>query len=88
MEDKKVIRSNQHGFTKGKLCLTNLINSCDELIDLVDKGRAVGIVYLNLSKAFDIVSHKILLEKLLKYGLDEQTVKCIESCLNAKLKGW
>lgn len=29
VKDEKVIRSNQHGFIKEHLCLTNLINFCD-----------------------------------------------------------
>jgi len=47
MENKKVIRSSQHGFTKGKSCLTNLKNSYDEITGLVNEGRAVDIVYLD-----------------------------------------
>ena len=38
---------------------------------LVDEGRAVDIDYLNYSKAFDIISHKIHIKKLLNYVLDE-----------------
>ncbi|KAK4807097.1 hypothetical protein QYF61_018438 [Mycteria americana] len=72
-KDEKIIRSSQHGFTKGKSCLTNLITFYDETTGLVDEGRAVDIVYLDFSKAFNTVSHKILIEKLLTYGLDEQT---------------
>jgi len=37
---------------------------------LVDKGKAVDIVYLDFSKAFDTVSHRILLRKLAAHSLD------------------
>ena len=75
MDDKKIIRNSQHGFTKGKSCLTNVITFYDEMTGLVDKGRAVDIPYLDFNKAFDTVSHKILTDKLLMYGLDKQTVR-------------
>jgi len=78
MKDKKVIGSSQHVFTKWKSCLTNLITFCDETTGWVVEGIAVDMVCLNLSKAFDTVFHKIFIEKLLKCGLDEETVRWIE----------
>ena len=45
-------------------------------------GGAVDVVYLNFSKASNTVSNNILIEKLLVYGLDKQTVSWVESCLN------
>ena len=71
VEEKKVIRSSQHGFTKGKSYLTNLIAFYNGMTRWVDEGRAVDVVYLVFSKAFDTVSHNILLGKLRKCGLDE-----------------
>ena len=68
MNNKKIIRISQHGFTKGKSCMTNLINFYDEMTVLVDEGRAVDIVYMGFRKALDTVSQKILLEKLLCMG--------------------
>jgi len=53
MEEKNVIRSSQHGFTKGKSCLTNLIAFHDGMTGWVDERRTVGVVYLSFSKAFD-----------------------------------
>jgi len=84
VEEKKVIRSSQHGFTKGKSCLTNLIAFYDDMTGWVDEGRAVDVVYLVFSKAFDTISHNILLEKLRKCGLDEWSVKWIENWLNGR----
>ncbi|GAB0178440.1 mitochondrial enolase superfamily member 1 [Grus japonensis] len=82
VEEKKVIGSARHGFTKGKSCLTNLITFCDGITGWVDEGRAVDVVYLDFSKAFDTVSHNILISKLRKRGLDEWTVRWVGNWLN------
>ncbi|CAM5078510.1 unnamed protein product [Eretmochelys imbricata] len=82
LEERKVIRNNQHGFTKGKSCLTNLIAFYDEITGSVDEGKAVDVLFLDFSKAFDMVSHSILASKLKKCGLDEWTIRWIESWLD------
>ncbi|GAB0180142.1 mitochondrial enolase superfamily member 1 [Grus japonensis] len=84
VEEKKVFGSSQHGFTKGKSCLTNLIAFCDGMTSWVDEGRAVDGVYLDFSKAFDTISHNILIGKLRKCGLDEWTVRWIENWLDGR----
>ncbi|KAJ7423789.1 hypothetical protein BTVI_08759 [Pitangus sulphuratus] len=66
MENKKVIRSSQRGFTKGKSCLTNLIAFYDKTTTWRNDEGAVDAVYFNFSKAFDMVSHNILTGKLKK----------------------
>ena len=71
IKDKRVIRGSQHGFTKGKSCLTNLIAFYEEVTRWIDDGKAVDVVYLDFSRAFDTVSHSILAAKLRKCGLDD-----------------
>ena len=61
LQGKQAIRPSQHGFMKGRSCLTNLI-FYDQVTCLVDEGKAVDVVYLDMIKAFDTVSHSILLK--------------------------
>jgi len=64
MENKEVIGESQHGFTKGKSCLTDLIACYDEVTALVNKRGGTDAIYTDLSKAFDSVAHDILFSKL------------------------
>jgi len=47
-----LIESSQHGFTKGKSCLTNLLDFFEEVTRELDHGNCVDLVYLDFAKAF------------------------------------
>ncbi|KAJ7405760.1 RNA-directed DNA polymerase from mobile element jockey-like protein [Willisornis vidua] len=85
---EKVTGSSQHGMTKGKSFLTNPIAFYDGMAGLVNKGRALDVVYLHFSKASDTVSHNILIGKLRKCGLDEWIVRWIKTWLNSRAQSF
>ena len=84
VRDNRGIRPSQHGFTKGRSCLTNLISFYDPVTRLVDEGKAVDVVYLDFSKAFDTVSHSILLQQLAVRGLDRYTLGWVRNWLEGR----
>jgi len=84
VKDNKGIRPSQHGFMKGRSCWTNLISFYDQMTRLGDEGKAVDVVYLDFSKAFDTVPHNILLEKLAAHGLDGCTLRWVQNWLNGR----
>lgn len=44
MKDKEVIWNSQHGFTRVRQCLNNLMAFCDQNIDSVDEGETSTVV--------------------------------------------
>ncbi|GAB0190683.1 mitochondrial enolase superfamily member 1 [Grus japonensis] len=83
-QDDQAIGPCQHGFMKGRSCLTNLISFYDKVTCLVDKAKAVDVVYLDFSKAFDTISPSILLEKLAAHCLDRHILHWVKNWLD----GW
>ncbi|KAK4830924.1 hypothetical protein QYF61_014297 [Mycteria americana] len=49
------------GLQRGKSCLINPLAYYDKMTGLVDDGRAVDVVYLDSSKAFETLSHNTLI---------------------------
>ncbi|KAK4821180.1 hypothetical protein QYF61_014667 [Mycteria americana] len=82
-QDNQVIKPSQHGFMKGRSCLTNPI-FYDEVSHLVDEGKAVDVVCLDFSKVFDTISHSILLEKLAAHALDGCTLCWVKNWLDGR----
>ncbi|KAK4819390.1 hypothetical protein QYF61_003661 [Mycteria americana] len=78
------IRPRQCGFMKGRSRLTNLLSFYNQVTCLVDEGKAVDVLYLDFSKAFDTVSHRILLEKLAAHGLGGCTLRWVKNWLDGR----
>lgn len=73
MQDKQGAR-----IRKGSSCLT-LISFYGQVVHLVVEGKALDIAYLEFSKAFETISHSILLKKLAARALC-----CIRNCLHSQ----
>ncbi|TRZ07610.1 hypothetical protein HGM15179_019496 [Zosterops borbonicus] len=61
-----------------------LTSMSGKVTHLVDEKKAVDVVYLDFSKAFDTVSHGILLEKLAAHDLDRYTLHWVQNWLGVQ----
>lgn len=64
---------NNHRFSKGKLCLTNLVEFCNGVTVFMDRGRTTDVIYQDLCRAFDAVPLNIFVSKLERSGFDKWT---------------
>ena len=74
----------QHGFMKGRSCLSNLLESFDIINDFLSEGETVDIFYLDFQKAFDSVPHYRLLVKLKSFGINNKILDTISDFLSGR----
>ena len=69
INDNKLLHEYQFGFQKGKSTYLAIMMLVDKITEALDQGGSVVGEFLDFSKAFDTVDHKILLQKMDNYGI-------------------
>jgi hypothetical protein len=82
LNDNSLLSKYQSGFRPKNSTLTALLQMCDEWHQNLDCGKLIGVVFLDIRKAFDSVDHKILLHKMkTQFGLTSIELGWFESYL-------
>ena len=81
-----IITDKQFGFIKGLSTESAIIKMLNNLISDLDKGKHVIGLFLDLSKAFDVISHEILTLKLKHYGFQSDTLALLKSYLSNRFQ--
>ena len=74
--------SPQYGFLPNRSCSTNLVQLTDDVAQSLHKNIGTDIIYFDFAKAFDTVSHDIILRKLKqKFNIDDRLLKFLQDYL-------
>ena len=76
-----IITSAQHGFMSCRSTVTNLLNCVNEWSACIDIRGCIDVLYIDIAKAFDSVSHEKLIFKLEKCGVRGKFLSWIRSFL-------
>jgi len=74
----------QHSFCKFRSCETQLIEFIDDVTRNLDDVKQTDVLIMDFSKAFDKVSHNLLIHKLKHYGIRGKVNNWIESFLSGR----
>lgn len=84
LKNNHLFDKEQHGFRPGKSVVTAGIDFVECVVDAIDKGYSATGIFMDLSKAFDSVSHDILIETLKSIGIVDLSLNWFTSYLNGR----
>ena len=84
LSNNDILVKNQHGFRKSHSTITSICKLMNHIYGNVNNLRDTFLIFLDFKKAFDTVSHEILINKLGGCGLDQRTLDWFNSYLSKR----
>jgi len=82
LETNEIITEHQSGFRKHYSCETAIQTVVDEWKLIVSEGKMVGVIFMDLKRAFETIDRERLLEKMYQYGIRGRVLEWFKSYLN------
>ena len=86
LQKHKLLADSQFGLRKQNSCRAALLTLTEKMYKGINKGKYFGMTQLDMSKAFDLVNHIILLQKLELYRCNNETIKWFTSSVHDRKK--
>ena len=84
LEREQLLSASQFGYRKQISTIDAILKSTEQIRLELNKKKNVTGSFLDLSKAFDSINHKILLRRLENIGFDEHATNLVENYLSKR----
>ena len=86
LENNKILSEHQSGFRKLYSCETAIQGIIDEWKLEISKGKMIGVIFMDLRRAFETVNRERLLEKLDQTGIRGKVLEWLKSYLSNRMQ--
>ena len=84
LEENNLLTNAQNAYRKGRGTETAVTKFVNDVLRGFDDNKFTIAVFLDLTKAFDCVSHEILIKKLEYYGINNLALNWVRTYLNSR----
>lgn len=81
-DSNNIVTKHQSGFKKQHSCETAIQSVVDDWKVLVSEGNLVGVIFMDLKRAFETIDRDRLLDKLYQYGIKGKALEWLRLYLN------